>query len=367
MKHGKKLNALKIPEANLRDWTMFIILFFPISSMLKVYIGPLNVLLTGITFIMFFLTYLKNRITRLELLFLIYTVITLIYNIFLWGLEYYEDNMLFYFPFLLLYFGFCIRNSEYIIPFIRNHKQYLDTILLLWNGLVLISFILPGSYVYEGETRGFVSFAGTTFLLCAMAVYVFALLMVQYYLYKQRVYVFGLIIPSLCILMGTTRTYLVVLLCAWLVFLYINMKNKKWFVPAMAFGLLAFVLIVMVSPISEKFISAGNRSESLGMDPIEAFTSGRSLFWAYDMQSILSNSPIKIIFGNGVNWLFNLNRERFHNPLWAHNDYIQILSDYGAIGLSIYLWCIKRIINCFLKRKNISKILVGILIVMVNL
>lgn len=204
----------------LRDWIIFVLLLFPVSSMLKVYIGPLNLLLTGLTFILFFLYYLNNGILKIDFFLLIYIFFTLVYNVKIWGFNYYEDNMLFYLPFLLMYFGFYIRNSDYILDFMKKHKQYIDAILIIWNGMVFISFFFPSSYIYEGETRGFVSFAGTTFLLCAMAVYVFALLTFQYYEYRKKIYMIALLIPSLCILMGTTRTYLVVLLCAWLVFIY---------------------------------------------------------------------------------------------------------------------------------------------------
>lgn len=348
----------------LKDIILYILLFFLLSSMLKVYIGPVNVLLTGITFVLFFLLDVKEGVHKIDFYLLAYIGLTLIYNIAIWGLDYYEDNMLFYFPFLLMFFGFFIRYSGYIPEFLASHKHYLDFILLIWNGMVFISLFLPSSYVYEGETRGFVSFAGTTFLLCAMAIYAFALLTFQYYVHRKKIYVIALLIPSLCILMGTTRTYIVVLLCAWLIFLYINMRNQRYYVPLMVFVIALFVIIVLLSPISDKFINTGARSENLGMDPLEAITSGRSVFWAYDINAIFQNSPLKIIFGNGVNWLFNLNRERFHNPLWAHNDFIQILSDYGLLGLGVYLWSIKRIMEHFFRKTKISLIIICMIVVM---
>ena len=353
-----------IEKDSLRKWIMFMLLFFPVSSMLKVYIGSLNLVLTGLTFILFFLYYLKKGISKKDFFILIYIFLTFAYNIIIWGFYYYEDNMLFYLPFLLIYFGFYIRNSDYILAFMKSHKQYIDAILILWNGIVFISFFFSSSYIYEGETRGFVSFAGTTFLLSAMAVYVFALLVFQYYEHRKKIYMIGLLIPSLSILMGTTRTYLMVLLCAWLVCIYINLRNQKLFIPVMVIGITAFIGIVILSPISKKFINASNRSISLGMNPIEAFTSGRSVFWSYDVNAIFQNSPFKIIFGNGVNWLFNLNMVRFHNPLWAHNDFIQILSDYGVLGLGMYLWSIKRIMDYFLRKKGVSIILILTLVIM---
>lgn len=201
---------------------------------------------------------------------------------------------------------------------------------------VLISLPLSSSYVYEGETRGFVSFAGTTFLLCPIAIFVFALLAVQYNLWHRKRYVIAMFVPSLCIMLGTTRTYLGVLACAWMLFLYTQIKNKKMYFAVIAIAAVVLVGIVLLSPIKEKFISASSRTE-IGIDPLAAFTSGRSTFWTYDILTMIKNNPIRILFGNGVNYLFKINYAHFGNPLWAHNDFIQIFSDYGLFGLLVYL------------------------------
>lgn len=364
MRNGLIYNNQIEEKNSLKEWIMYILIQFPISSMLKVYVGELNLLLTGLLFLLFFIYYLRNRISKIDFFVCAYIVLTILYNLAIWGMNYYEINMLFYFPFLLIYFCFFIRNKDYILAFLLKHKQYIDIVLIIWNGMVLISFFFPSSYIYEGETMGFVSFAGSTFLLCAMAIYIFALLIFQSYIYKRKIYAISLLIPSLCILMGTTRTYIIVLLCAWLIFVYVNMKHKKLYIFFMLIGMIIFAMIVTLSPISEKFIDVSTRSDNLGLDPLEAFTSGRSVFWVYDIKEIFQNSIFRIIFGNGVNWIFIINKWRFHNPLWAHNDFIQILSDYGLIGLGIYIWCFKHIIKNFTKSKNISKILIVILIIM---
>lgn len=57
----------------------------------------------------------------------------------------------------------------------------------------------------------------------------------------------------------------------------------------------------------------------------------------YDILTMIKNNPIRILFGNGVNYLFKINYAHFGNPLWAHNDFIQIFSDYGLFGLLVYL------------------------------
>lgn len=343
---------------------MYVIIQFPISSMLKVFLPPLNILLTGLTALLFLAYYIRNKFYLEQFLTGIYIAFTLLYNIWNWGFSYYEDNMLFYFPFLLLYFCFIRLNMGFAMDFIAKHKTYVDVVLLAWNVMVFISFFLSSSYVYEGETQGFVSFAGTTFLLSPMAIFAFVIAAIQYYMHRGFVYVLGLIIPSLCIFMGTTRTYLIVLLCAWLVFIYVMLDDKRKAIPVFLLIGMTFVLIVTVSPISEKFINAMDRSSTLSMDPLEAFTSGRSVFWSYDTAAIFRDSPFNIIFGHGVNWIFNLNRAQFGNPLWAHNDFIQILSDYGILGLGINLWAIYALFKDVFRNQRIHPLIILVLFCM---
>ena len=327
-------NSSLYPKKSIKmsDFLMYIVIQFPISSMIKVYFDSLNLILTGVCFCLFFMYYILGRFKYRELFLIFYIASTLVQNIVMWGLDYLNVNMLFYFPFLILYFCFFVKNVSSITEFMKNHKNYIDAILIIWNSFVFISFFIPSCYIYEGETLGFVSFAGTTFLLCPMAIQIFSLLAFQYSLYHKRIYMFALLIPSLCVLLGTTRTYLVILMCAWMVFVYLNIKNQRNFFPIMIFALVLFVIVVFLSPIKNKFLDTYNRSETVGLDPLATFTSGRSVFWAYDMQQIFNNHPLKIVFGNGVNYLYEINRLEFSNPLWAHNDYIQILTTMAYLA-----------------------------------
>lgn len=348
----------------VRDWIMYVIIQFPISSMLKAFFPPLNILLTGVTVLLFLAYYIRNKFYLEQFFVGIYIAFTLLYNVWTWGFSYYEDNMLFYFPFILLYFCFIRLNATFAMGFIKTHKTYVDVVLLIWNTMVFVSLFLSSSYVYEGETQGFVSFAGTTFLLSSMAIYAFILAAIQFFNHRKPVYLLGLVMPSLCILMGTTRTYLVVLLCAWLVFIYSMLNDKSKAVPIFAIIGILFVFIVVASPVSDKFVSTMDRSSSLNMDPLEAFTSGRSVFWSYDIKAIFEDNPFTIVFGHGVNWIFILNRAEFHNPLWAHNDFIQILSDYGLVGLALYVWAFYALFRDVMRYRSISPVIIAILVSM---
>lgn len=347
----------------LNDVLLYAILQFPLSSMMKVYIGPLNQLISAICFAIFVCLLFKGRLSKIEPCLFLYVVYIIAYNCVACRMDFYNKNMLIYLPFLILFYMFCVRNQEYMIGFIFEHKRYIDYILGIWCAIVLISFVFPSSYTYEGETRGFVSFAGTTFLLAPISLYVFALLCIQFQMYRKRIYVVAMIIPSLCILLGTTRTYLVGLLCAWLIFLYLNIKDKNMYFFILVIGVVVFVGIVLVSPIKYKFIDTFSRTE-LGLDPLEAFTSGRSLFWVYDMEDYFNRNIIQKIFGTNINYLFYLNLPRFHVALWAHNDYIQILSDYGLVGIFVYIYMIKYLFTGTLKGTKTNKWAIFVLIIL---
>lgn len=342
---------------------LYILLLFPITSFFKDKLSFLNPVLTGITVFLFLVYYFFKRFHFQQFLIAIYIIGTFILNIVKWGFSYYNFNMLLYFPFLLLYFELIKHEKDSISVFLRDNKSYIDAILLIWNFIVSISFFMSSSYVYEGETRGFASFCGSTFLLCPTAVYVFAITLVQYQFYGKKLYIASFIISSLCILMGTSRTYLAVLLCAWMLFIYIKLDNKKTFPFIVVLGVSFFVLVVLVSPVSEKFFDTANRT-SAGMDPLEAFTSGRSDFWTYDVINIFKSKPFDLVFGHGVNWLFNLNYAYIGTPLWAHNDFIQILSDYGLLGLSIYFWTFTSLVHDLFKSCHIPVLPVFFLLLM---
>ena len=352
----------KFNKIEIKKLIWYIIIAFPLTSTMKVYVGPLNLILTILLFVLFFYNYYQTSMLTHELLLCFYAILSVVANIVVNNFHFYSVNMVFYFPFLILYFLFFLKYQNESIIFMRKHKRYVDTIISLWIITVLTSLPLSSSYVYEGETRGFVSFAGTTFLLCPIAIFIFALLAVQYNLWLKKRYVVAMAVPSLCIMLGTTRTYLGVLACAWMLFLYTQIKNKKMYFFVVVLASFILIGIIFLSPIKEKFIAASSRTE-IGIDPLASFTSGRSIFWQYDILTMLKNNLLNILFGNGVNYLFKINYSQFGNPLWAHNDFIQIFSDYGFVGLLLYFKMFRLLFKKTFKGNKISGIAMMMLII----
>lgn len=70
----------KTKGITIRDLLMYVLIQFPISSILKVYIGPLNILLTTLVFTLLFFYYLKCGLRKYEVVLILYAIITVIVN-----------------------------------------------------------------------------------------------------------------------------------------------------------------------------------------------------------------------------------------------------------------------------------------------
>lgn len=101
----------------------------------------------------------------------------------------------------------------------------------------------------------------------------------------------------------------------------------------------------------EKIIS------SLNIDIFERFStinedggSGRDVIWEGVIEGIKQFNLIEIISGRGFNGVYNY----AYVGTSAHNDFIEVLYDYGVLGLICYLYFIIEIIMVVLKMKKID-------------
>ena len=144
------------------------------------------------------------------------------------------------------------------------------------------------------------------------------------------------IVPFLAILSGGSRTYVVVALCLVLVGWYcvIN-SNKKFILTCIPFLLIVF-LVLINSSIIDKF-TATSYSDSSYFDLWGTITSGRSIFWAADIESFINSPFLTKLLGQGFNSIYDINYRAFGGRVWAHNDFIQCLISHGLLGLTLYL------------------------------
>ena len=85
-------------------------------------------------------------------------------------------NMVYYFPFYLVYTYFMCDNSRSIINWFLKSKKYIYGIAIVWTVIVGFAVFLPECYyVKEGGARYFRAFAGSIFRLGPAAVFIQAL------------------------------------------------------------------------------------------------------------------------------------------------------------------------------------------------
>ena len=77
--------------------------------------------------------------------------------------------------------------------------------------------------------------------------------------------------------------------------------------------------------------------------------SGRLLIWGSLLEGYFSNDWIQQLFGNGIgsssNFILQNNSSSIDSIAVAHNEYIRLLFEYGALGLVLYFMLVYNIFN----------------------
>ena len=87
--------------------------------------------------------------------------------------------------------------------------------------------------------------------------------------------------------------------------------------------------------IGQKFLSATVESNDINVI-LEVFTNGRSEFWTIDFNAFLDGSAFEVLFGHGFSYVYELNQATIGMRLYAHNDFINILLNFGIVGMGLY-------------------------------
>lgn len=183
------------------------------------------------------------------------------------------------------------------------------------------------------EAGRFVGFSGnpnkTSYVLCVFVGFQYYFM--KYYPAKWLKMLFGFLI--LCgigtIMLSGSRGGLVGIVLLWLMLLYIWRDYKLLLVLPAIF--LPLFIIVMLATGNEAFHAALVRFAEVGSGDANAATAGRSEIWAELFDYYLS-SGVGILIGSGfgVAQFFGIGAR-------AHNMYLQMLVEFGALGLLFWL------------------------------
>lgn len=244
----------------------------------------------------------------------------------------------FMYAFWGLFWIYLSSNMDDFARAAKRGQQMLKAVLWFWSTVTAISFFLPFCYK-TGWSGGsyFTSFTSDSFEIAPVAMLMLAVNILLFRIDgNKRSALLLAIVPVACALMAGTRTYLVVIVLEFVLLCRMVIKNKRTFAISVVAVIAAFVALVTVTNVGQKFESAMLNTDDIAVF-LDVFTNGRSEFWAIDMEAFFDSSPFCVLFGHGFSFVYDLNQQAMGVRLYAHNDFINVLLSFGAIGMVVYL------------------------------
>lgn len=340
--------------------SLYLLILFPITTILQTYIDSINRLLFGATLIVVSLAVLSKFTTKL-----LFTGIVTLAELF-WALAYsslpfYNRNDPFYYLFMVLLFFFSSYRKDDIDALILKSKKFIIGTVSVWCLLIAFAMVLPSSYPYHNTY--FKPYGLNGFRSAPTALFIMTFILVLMVYFKDKRFFYLSVFPMYVLFMGSSRTYfgVGVLLFAILWYVYCD-KADKFFITIIPIAVVG-ILVYRMSGISIKVENTTYTSDSY-FDYWGTVTNGRSIFWKVDLEEFFKTSFIKQLFGSGFNFIYDVNIIAIGTPIWAHNDFIQMLLTYGYFGLFMYLYTIFSHIKTVLF-KNKTKIPVVVIVLLV--
>lgn len=328
----------------------YLIVIFPITTVLQGISGLGNINKFMMFFLLFFLfiSNMTKRIKKNEFYVLLLTTILYIVS-FIFTKNEVDINVWFYYIIWILYFLYLKKNYYNLINIAEGNLKFIKFSIIIWNLIILVSFFSKSSY----KTSFFSPFScgEHRFGSCCLMITALNYLLVLKEK-KRREFIYS-IIPIIGICLCGARTYLAVYLVLFMCIFYLNCKKKTTFYIMLIPMVIMIALLIYISPVGNK-MQETNTNGYLGL--LGTITSGRSVFWVYDMKAFFDLNILKQFVGNGFDFVYNINLKYAHQALWAHNDFINILMNFGYIGLILYFYVFNQFCKKVFNNNRIKKI-----------
>ena len=314
------------------DLYMRLILIMPITTLFQNQIDAINKIVFIAIFLLQIYLLVKTKMTpNYVLLTLIALVVYVTGLINTTNLKF--DNTIVYYINWIIYSTVILINKYRFQEWILEHEKYVYAITKLWTLLVAVSIVLPSSYyVKEGGSRYFGSYCKSIFRLGPTALFVATLAVIMIGVYKDRKAICFLLVPLYCGLMGSSRTYLIVIGLTSIIGLYFFSISRKQFLQILVPMALVASVVYSSSSIAQKV--AYTKSDAQYGDFWYRITSSRSFLWATIIEHFNRLPLWNKIIGGG----YNFSRDLLGH--YAHNDFIEILATHGYSGVLLYLYSI---------------------------
>lgn len=247
-------------------------------------------------------------------------------------------NLLFYYPFFIIYTFFMTDNSAIILEWFRKNRQYVHGMIILWSVLTAFSALLPGSYYQkEGNHYYFGSFCGDSFRVGPAAVFIQVLVLLSQILYGNRKAIGYMLIPLYAVMMGNSRTYLVLGFLLFVISWYIFCNKRKYFWGTIIPLCAVVLLLISVSAMADKIAYT---TDATGYGGIWfRLTSSRNVLWTENLTAWQAEGKIHKLLGSGLEFTIITTKH------WAHNDFIELICSFGIVGLIQYIFAMRGLIR----------------------
>lgn len=317
---------LRIP---LLDCFMILICIFPITTVLDVG-GIINKMLFVLLFAVQIYLLFTRRMKGDTALLTVWLVVHYVFVIINTSFPITNSNLLFYFPFFLVYTYFVRDNTEAVMAGIERNMGFIQVVVNMWTVLVGVSILVPSCYYASKDGNVyFGSWCDTIFRLGPSAVFIQILAIILQVSTKRKYAIVYMIVPMYCMLMGSSRTYLVIGVCLFVISWYFFCRSKQlfWF-TIIPMGILSLFLI-MSTAIGDKILYT--LDENNYGDFWFRITSSRSVLWAESLKKWNQLPVLNKLLGRDIDFCNKVSGR------WAHNDFIEILCSFGVVGAIQYI------------------------------
>lgn len=345
-------------KITINTLTMRLLLLYPIFTTLD-FIPAANIVLAVLTMALIAVSAFGKGITKTSFVLICASLLTTIVNLLITNERVIRSNEIIYLAYMCVFFAMMRDSKKQVQEYLISDASYIFWVCVLWSALVLFSMLLPTAYI--GGV--FVSFSGDTFRLSPSALYIMSLTTLLVVIKGKR-YVLLAIVPLLAVLLGASRTYLLICALCFAINLYFMTSKKANFVIALGVAALLGVLVVVNSSMGEKILDSFREVSYL--TPAQVFTNGRSNFWVITLQAFWEQPIFNRLVGCGYNFVRVVNGAIIgtgEDGIWAHNDFIQVLATNGLFGLIIYICAMSVLFRTYMKEsmpKTLKLVLVFI-------
>lgn len=261
-----------------------------------------------------------------------------------------------------LFQGVKIATIIYMIFYlilIRPSRVKIDNYVTNVNKIIYLSIII--CFLITGKFSNKSFYGGNEFYGFIASPHAIGLGLISitvYLIYKifnneksKEIYLYG-ILNTFLIMAFNVRTYIIAyILGVVTIFICTNKKRISWKVYSISISIISIIIFVM---LNNKFNIIEVRDFNIGADgesSLRSITSGRSVFWQQYYNYIMGQDFMVIIFGRGIGGTTNIMRELGYH-IGTHNDILQILGEYGIIGIVSLITCIFITIIKSINKKN---------------